>query len=203
MSKSVLFSCFVAISLLFSSCNNAGEQSSDLELVSKNLDVAFEHNRSGSMEISSQIKEFFVNYSEELEPRGKEKYQNILNKIAELDKEEKKALDVSDSQISNNDKNSPLELEKLKSSAEDFLKAINSNIEINSETEMILNDIKSLLDFSSYKLSGNKIENSLALKSMKLSISAAHFESVRLLRSMVTLKDPKEAARMRGEIIND
>ncbi|MFY7669270.1 MAG: hypothetical protein ACOVQG_11020, partial [Crocinitomicaceae bacterium] len=69
-----------------------------------------------------------------------------------------------------------------------FLKSINSNIENNSETEGVLNKIKSDLDLSGYKLDGTTKEKSLALKSIKLSVSHAHYMSVFQLKSMISLR---------------
>jgi hypothetical protein len=194
MSKSILFSSLVASALIFSSCNNT-EQSSDLELVSKNLDAAFAHNQSGSSEISAEINNFFMIHNTELINERKEKIQSTLDKISELEKQEKKALDIVDKQIVNNEKDMAMEIDQLNTSANDFLKVINSKIEKNLGTEVALNEITSTLDLSTYKLNGTKKENTLALKSIKLAISNAYFRSVHELRMMISLTSPADSGK--------
>ena len=187
MPKSVLFSCFVATSLLFSSCNNAGEQSSDLELVSKNIDVATQRNQEASAMLTTEIQAFLVENTDII-PERKDKLQKTLDKISTLEKEEKKVIDLIDTRISEIEKSTPNEMDEIMKSASDFLKSINSNIENNNETEGVLNNIKSDLDLSGYKLDGTTKEKSLALKSIKLSVSHAHYMSVFQLKSMISLR---------------
>jgi hypothetical protein len=180
MSKSVLFSCFVASALLFSSCNNSGGQSSDLELVSKNIDVAIQTNQEASAKLSFEIKAYLLENTD-ISVEKKDKFQKTLDKISALEKEEKTVIDIIDAQKEN------IELDKIISSSEDFLKSINSNIEENQESEGVLNNIKSELDFSKYKLDGSESEKSLGLNSIKLSVSHAYFLSINHLRSLISL----------------
>jgi hypothetical protein len=56
---------------------------------------------------------------------------------------------------------------------------------------MTLDEIKSILDGSNYKLDGSKMENTLALKSMKLSVSHAYVMASSLVKSMVRLSSPE------------
>jgi hypothetical protein len=189
MTKLNLFIFLVASVLIVSSCNNTN-QSSDLDLVSKNLDAAIAHNQSEAIYMISSLKEFLVRYETEIIQERKDKIQSTLNNILLLEKEEKKSFEIVQYQILNNEKNLALEMEKVASSVNQFLESINLIIVKNPNTEFALKEIKSILDISSYKLNGTKTENSLALKSIKLAISNAYFKSVEELRMSLSTTPP-------------
>ena len=187
--------------LLLSSCGNSQMDSTDLELVSENLEAANTSNHDKLQGYLREIKDFQMDYTDFLKSSGgsawNDKLNGTIDKIESMGTEEKKTQDFLDQQISKLEDSSP-ELDKINASLNGFLTAINSTIKTDGETKVALEEIKSILDCSKYKLDGSKMENTLALKSMKLSVSQAYLKASFLIKSMVSLGSPER----NGVVVN-
>ena len=185
MLKSTIF-ILSAVLLILSSCNSSQKNSSDLVYVSKNIDGAIVKNENNVSIALTDIRVFQIE-NPDLNQAHKEKLQNTVDKIVLMGNEEKKIQDFLDKEIVNlKDQSSP-DLDKIKSFSSEFLKSISSVIKNDQETKFALVEIQSTLNFSNYKLNGTKIENTLALKSIKLSVSNAYQMAAFLVKSMVRL----------------
>ncbi len=191
MLKSTIF-ILSAVLLILSSCNSSQKNSSDLVYVSKNIDGAIVKNKDKVSIALTDIKIFQIE-NPDLNQVWKEKLQNTVDKIVLMGNEEKKIQDFLDKEIVNlKDQSSP-DLDKIKSFSSEFLKSISSVIKNDQETKFALVEIQSTLNFSNYKLNGTKIENTLALKSIKLSVSNAYLMAAFLVKSMVSLSAPSKS----------
>ena len=189
MLKSTIF-ILSAVLLILSSCNSSQKNSSDLVYVSKNIDGAIVKNKDRVSIALTDIRIFQIE-NPDLNQARKEKLQNTVDKIVLMGNEEKKIQDFLDKEIVNlKDQSSP-DLDKIKSFSSEFLKSISSVIKNDQETKFALVEIQSTLNFSNYKLNGTKIENTLALKSIKLSVSNAYLMAAFLVKSMVSLSTPQ------------
>ena len=189
MLKSTIF-ILSAVLLILSSCNSSQKNSSDLVYVSKNIDGAIVKNKDRVSIALTDIRIFQIE-NPDLNHARKEKLQNTVDKIVLMGNEEKKIQDFLDKEIVNlKDQSSP-DLDKIKSFSSEFLKSISSVIKNDQETKFALVEIQSTLNFSNYKLNGTKIENTLALKSIKLSVSNAYLMAAFLVKSMVSLSTPQ------------
>lgn len=191
--KTAIFSVATFL-LLLSSCGNSQMDSTDLELVSENLEVANTNNHDKVHGYLIEIKEFQMENPDFFKSTGgsawNDKLNNTIDKIESMGTEEKKTQEFLDQQISKLEDSTP-DLNKINASLTGFLTAINSTIKTDGETKVILDDIKSILDGSKYKLDGSKMQNTLALKSMKLSVSQAYLKASSLIKSMVSLGSPE------------
>jgi hypothetical protein len=158
-----------AVLLILSSCNSSQKNSSDLVFVSKNIDGAIMKNKNNVSIALTDIRVFQIE-NPDLNQAHKEKLQNTVDKEI----------------VNLKDQSSP-DLDKIKSFSSEFLKSISSVIKNDQETKFVLVEIQSTLNFSNYKLNGTKIENTLALKSIKLSVSNAYMMAASLVKSMVRL----------------
>ena len=189
MLKSTIF-ILSAVLLILSSCNSSQKNSSDLVYVSKNIDGAIVKNKDRVSIALTDIRIFQIE-NPDLNQARKEKLQNTVDKIVLMGNEEKKIQDFLDKEIVNlKDQSSP-DLDKIKSFSSEFLKSISSVIKNDQETKFALVEIQSTLNFSNYKLNGTKIEKTLALKSIKLSVSNAYLMAAFLVKSMVSLSTPQ------------
>ena len=192
MLKSTIF-ILSAVLLILSSCNSSQKNSSDLVYVSKNIDGAIVKNKDRVSIALTDIRIFQIE-NPDLNQARKEKLQNTVDKIVLMGNEEKKIQDFLDKEIVNlKDQSSP-DLDKIKSFSSEFLKSISSVIKNDQETKFALVEIQSTLNFSNYKLNGTKIENTLALKSIKLSVSNAYLMAAFLVKSMVRLSTSQSLA---------
>jgi hypothetical protein len=187
MSKLFFLVIASASMLIFASCNNSTTESTDLELVSKNLENAFQRNQESAVMISTDIKLYMVENTT-LIAEKKEKLTNTLEKISSLEKEEQKLLKSIENQVANNNQDIKIELDKVIASSSEFYASVLSNIKETGESKDILNQIKSDLDFTKYKLEGTKMEKTLGLNSIKLSVSHAYYLSVFHLRNLISLE---------------
>jgi hypothetical protein len=197
MSKSVLLSCLVVSLLLISSCSKSVEESSDLELISKNLDLATQMNHDVSNMATFDIKSFLVENTN-ITVERKDKLQKLIDKIALIEKGEKKSIELIDKQISEVKNNPSLKMDDINTSITDFLKVINQNIENNTESEGVLTNIKSVLNAANYKLDGSELNKILSLKSIKLSVSNAYYLSISYLKSTVSLRSQSDLEKTSG-----
>jgi len=191
--KTAIFSVATFL-LLLSSCGNSQMDSTDLELVSENLEVANTNNHVKVDGYLIEIKEFQMDNPDFFKSTDgsawNDKLNSTIDKIESMGTEEKKTQDFLDQQISKLEDSTP-EQDKINASLTGFLTAINSNIKTDVETKVALEEIKLTLDVSNYKLDGSKMENTLALKSMKLSVSHAYLKASSLVKSMVSLGSPE------------
>ncbi len=191
--KTAIFSVATFL-LLLSSCGNSQMDSTDLELVSENLEAANTRNHEKVRGYLFDIKMFQTENPKFFKSIGgsawNDKLNSTIDKIESMGTEEKKTQDFLDQQISKLEDSTP-DLNKINASLTGFLTAINSTIKTDGETKMTLDEIKSILDGSKYKLDGSKMENTLALKSMKLSVSNAYVMAAGLVKSMVSLSSPE------------
>ena len=190
MKNSSLFTVSIILMLLiFTSCNDS-EQSTDLQLISNNLDAATQSNNDAAGKIRGDMMMFLVVEENSLTKERISKLQNTIDKTSKIMAEASKILDLLGNQIKNIEIDTPVNKDKINSAAKIYFNTIYSNIGDNIETKETLKLVKSELDFSHYKFDGTKTEKLLALKSIQLSVSNSNRISVLYLRSTRSLESP-------------
>jgi hypothetical protein len=183
---------YLTVFLLFlSSCGNYKNDSTDLKLVSENLEVMVTSNHEKVMSYLGEIKSFQLCHPDLLKAWN-DKLNNTTAKIELMGVKEKKTQDFLDQQIAKLNDDSKPDLDKINSSLSEFLSSIVSNVERDDETSVALDEIKSILIGSKYNLDGTIMENTLALKSVKLNVAHAYARASNLVKSKVSLSDPEE-----------
>ena len=183
---------YLTFSLLFlSSCGNYKNDSTDLKLVSENLEEMVTSNQEKVMRYLGEIKSFQLVYPN-LSKTWNDKLNNTIAKIELMGVQEKKTQDFLDQHIARLNDDSKPNLDKINSSLSEFLSSIVSNVKRDYETSATLDEIKSILIGSKYKLNGSKMVNTVALTSMKLNVAHAYAMASNLVKSQVSLSDPEE-----------